>query len=206
MSTIKPGLFWLIAPASLAIWMILVTPTQWLGIDTSALGTGSLLITVWIGFWISTRIPAERDAEVSPGELRNWIALIFTGLVAAVMGFNVKVITHADSLADLSGVGRTIAMLLIGWGIFSSIVRQRTNADTLEDERDGFIRAHADAWSHGTLIFVIIGLAVTLGFSPIERLEWVKPLMLAHVLIFSVVASRLVGHVIAVLQYRRAGP
>jgi hypothetical protein len=66
MKVARPMLFWLIAPLSLALWLILVTPTHWIGFETPAIGTALLLLTTWVGLGWSTRMPAERLDWVRP--------------------------------------------------------------------------------------------------------------------------------------------
>jgi hypothetical protein len=197
------ALFWLLAPASLALWLILVTPTRWLGIETGALGTGLLLLTAWAGLWLSTRIPASREARVSPSEVRQWVALVFTGAIAAFLAFHAVDIARAEKVADLQSIGRTVAMLVIGWILFSAVLRQRANAGVQEDERDREVQRHADSWSHAAISLFVIAVAVTLGLSPADRLAWATPIVVAHLLIFALVVSSLTGCVVAVWQYRR---
>ena len=197
------ALFWLLAPASLALWLVLVTPTRWLGIDTGAVGTGLLLLTAWASLWLSTRIPANREASVSPGEVRQWVALAFTGVIAVFLLVNAGDIVSAQGIAELRGIGRTVAMLVIGWILFSAVLRQRANAGVQEDERDREVQRHADSWSHAAISLFVIAVAVTLGLSPADRLAWATPIVVAHLLIFALVVSSLTGCVVAVWQYRR---
>lgn len=196
-------LFWLLAPASLALWLILVTPSRWLGIDTSAAGTGLLLLTAWAGLWLSTRIPADREASVSPSEVRQWVALVFTGAIAAFLAINAVDIARAENVSDLKALGRTVAMLVIGWILFSAVLRQRAHAGVQEDERDREVQRQADSGSHAVICLLVVALAVTLGLSPVERLAWATPIVIAHLLIFALVLANLIGCVVAVWQYRR---
>ena len=197
-------LFWLIAPASMALWLILVTPTHWLGIETGAVGTSLLLLTAWVGLWVSTRIPANKDSTVSPAEVRNAVALFFTLVIAAFLIVKSEAILHAETIADLRDVGRTFAMLVIGCAIFSSILRQRANSGVQEDERDRAVQAIAGNWAHGATCTLVIGIAVTLGLSPAARLAWATPIVIAHLLAFALVVANLVGCVVGAVHYRRA--
>jgi uncharacterized membrane protein len=198
------ALFWLLAPASMALWLILVTPTGWLGIDTSAAGTGLLLVTAWFGLWMSTRIPANREASVSPGEVRQWVALAFTGAIAAFLVASADTIARAEGTSDLRGIGRTVAMLVIGWVLFSAVLRQRAHAGVQEDERDRQVQRRADRGSHTTICLLVIALALTLGLSPSDRLAWATPIVIAHLLVLALVVASLSGCIIAIWQYRRA--
>ena len=198
------SLFWLAAPLSLALWLLLVTPTHWLGFETSALGTGALLLTAWAGLWLSTRIPANEDSAVSPGEVRQWVALAFTVVIAVFFIFNVDVILRAQNISDLRGIGRTFAMLVIGWLIFSSLLRQRARAGVQEDERDREVQVRGDQSAHVAICVFTIAIAVTLGLSPPDRLGFATPVVIAHLLIFSLVLANLVGCISCISQYRRA--
>lgn len=199
----RPLLFWLVAPLSMALWLLLVTPTHWMGVETSAIGTGLLLLTAWAGLWWSTRLQADPDSSVSPGEVRAWVALVFTAVIAAVLVSNAGRILQAQGLADLRGVGRTFAMLIIGWLIFSSILRQRAPAGVQVDERDRDVERRAQASEHTAICALVIGLAVTLGVTPADRLDWARPIVLSHLLAFLLVVASLIGCVITVWLYRR---
>lgn len=198
------ALFWLLAPASLALWLILVTPTRWLGIDTGAAGTGLLLLTAWAGLWLSTRIPPNRESAVSPGEVRQWVALAFSGAIAALLVANADAIARAEKAADLAGLGRTVAMLVVGWIVFSAVLRQRAHAGVQEDERDRDVQRRADSGSHTAICLFVIAVAVTLGLSPADRLAWATPVVIAHLLILALVLASLVGCIVAIWHYRRA--
>ncbi|MGB0135311.1 hypothetical protein [Dokdonella sp.] len=203
MHGLRPQLFWLIAPLFLALWLVLVTPAHWLGVETGALGTGLLLVTTWVGLWWSTRLPVDPESAISPGEVRAWVALVFTSVIAAFMVANAGVILGAERVADLRGVGRTLAMLVIGWLIFSSILRQRLRGAVQEDERDRDVERRSQSWAHSTTCILVIGLAVTLGLTPAGRLDWARPMVIAHLLILMLVLSSLVACVVSIRLYRR---
>ncbi|MEZ5463187.1 hypothetical protein [Dokdonella sp.] len=203
MNLAHPRLFWLIAPLCLALWLILATPTHWLGFETPAIGTALLLLTTWVGLGWSTRLPTDPQSAIPPGEVRAWVALVFTAAIAALLAFSAGRILQAESMADLHGVGRTFAMLIIGWIIFSSVLRQRARAGVQEDERDRDIERRADSWAHGAVCLLVVGLAVTLGLTPSDRLEWARPVVLSHLLIFLLVLSSLTGCLVTLWLYRR---
>ena len=196
-------LFWLIAPFCMALWLILVSPTHWLGIGTGAAGTALLLLTAWAGLWLASRIPANADSSVSPAEVRQWVALAFTAVIAAFLLLKADTIFAATTIADLRGIGRTCAMLIIAWAIFSSILRQRAQPGVQEDERDRTIEWQADRWSHGAVCALVIAVAVTLGLSPPETLDWARPIVIAHLLIFALVMTNVVGCVAAIVLHWR---
>lgn len=195
--------FWFVAPAALALWLLVATPSRWLGIDTGPLGAMLLLGATWVGLWLASRIPDDADAAASPGEQRRWVALVFTTAIGALMLAKAEVFAAAQSVADLRDVGRTIGMLLAGWAIFGAILHHRIGARVQVDERDRVVEANADAWSHGALACAVIGYAVLFGFSPADRLRWATPIVIANLLMFALVWSCFVGGVVAVWRYRR---
>lgn len=199
----SPALFWLIAPFSIALWLILVTPTHWLGIETGATGTALLLLTAWAGLWLASRIPVDAESSVSPAEVRQWVALAFTAVIAAFLLFNADTILVATTIADLRGIGRTCVLLIIAWAIFSSILRQRAQSGVQEDERDRRIEWQADRWSHGVICVLVIAVAVTLGLSPPDTLGWARPIVIAHLLILALVMANVAGCVAAIVLHWR---
>ena len=92
-----------------------------------------------------------------------------------------------------------------GWIIFSSMLRQRMGKRVQQDERDSMVEHAADAASHLALCIAIIAVAVTLGFTPRERIGWLSPVALANLLMFTLVFASFVGHAVAVWRYRRDG-
>ncbi len=200
---LKPSLFWLVAPASLALWLLVAMPSRWLGFDTGATGAGLLLVLAWVGFWIAGRTPDDPDAAASPGEQQRWIALAFTIGIGAWMVSKAEVFIAARSVADLQGIGRPIGVLVVGWIIFDALLRARARGRVQRDERDEAVVHAADSASHTTLAIAVFAVAITLGFTPPDRLGWASPIALANLLVFTLVLSSAAGHVIAILRYRR---
>ncbi len=203
MRRLPPSAFWLVAPAAVALWLIVAMPSRWHGIQTSTWGAMLMIAAAVLGLWLASRIPGDPDERASPGEQKHWVALAFTLLIGAAMLLEADVFARAQSVADLREVGRPIGIFLVGWVIFSALLRQRFGARVLVDERDRAVEAAADAWSHGALAMTIIGLAVMFGFSPPARLAWATPIVTANLLMFALLWSCLVGSVVAILRYRR---
>lgn len=203
MHRIPSAPFWLLAPAALGLWLIVAIPSRWHGIDTGAIGAGLLLAVAAAGLWLSSRIPDDGTSPRSPGEQGRWVALVFTGLIGALMLAHADTFAGARTIAELEGIGRPIAMLLVGWLILTSIARRRPGAGVHEDERDREVARAADAAAHVVLAVAIVAIAVTLGLTPPARLAWASPIAIANLLMFALVAAAFVGHGAALWHYRR---
>ena len=104
---------------------------------------------------------------------------------------------------DANAVGRNLAMLLVAWALISSTLRHRWKAHVQEDERDREIHVRACQWAYSALVVGIVGLALMFGFSPVARLQWATPLMIANSLIFMLMVSSLVSYFVAGVSYWR---
>ena len=72
-----------------------------------------------------------------------------------------------------------------------------------EDERDREIAARAAGWGRGALVLCLVGIAVMLGFSPPERLQWATHFMVANLLVFVLMWHCLVEYAATVAMYVR---
>lgn len=196
-------MFWLLAPAAMALWLLVATPSRWLGIDTGSIGAAIMLAAAWIGLGLASRIADDPESPRSPGEQKNWVALAFSGLIGALVVFKAGLFANAETVADLREVGRPIAMLIAGWLIFGSLLRQRLGKRIQQDERDMAVGRAADVTAYVTLCFMVVGIAVTLGFTPRTRLDWATPIALANLLVFALVLASFVGHAVAAWRYWR---
>ena len=203
MHRIPSGLFWLLAPAAIGLWLIVAIPSRWHGIDTGAAGAGLLLAAAAAGLWLSGTIPDDGASQRSPGEQGRWVALVFTGLIGALMLAHAGAFAGARTIAELGGIGRPVVMLLVGWLILSTIARRRPGAGVQADERDREVARAADDVSHGVLALAIVAIAVTLGLTPPARLSWASPIAVANLLMFALVAAAFAGHGAALWHYRR---
>lgn len=130
---------------------------------------------------------------VAPGEWRARIGFGF------VLGTLLCFLAHLDLLtqgpirldADARAVGRNLAMLLIAWALLSRLARARWKNEVQEDERDRAITARAGSGARIALIVMVIGIAVTLGFSPVERLGRATPMRGVQLLVLALTGSSL---------------
>lgn len=201
------GLFvGLLFVAAVATWLLLAGPDRVLGIDAGNLGVAVLMTVSWGSLVVVSRLPGRGiETAVSPGEWRAWIAFAFTAVIAAYA------VTHAGAFRgpplwqnpDAQRVGRTIALMVIAWGIVSAVLHQRWRDRVQQDERDRKIEARAGAWARIALSVAAIALAVLLGFTPGDRLAWAPPPMIAHLIVLALIASSLVETGYTALAYWR---
>jgi hypothetical protein len=82
-------------------------------------------------------------------------------------------------------------------------MRSRWKGVVQQDERDRDIEKHASRWGREALIVVIVGLAVMLGFSPAEKLQWATHFMIANLLVFALMCGWLCEYAATVIYYWR---
>lgn len=196
-------MFWLIAPVAMALWLLVSAPSRWFGLDTGAIGAALMLLVAWIGLWLASRIKDDGESAVSPGEQKTWVALVFTGLIGGLMLFKSDLFSGAKSVTDLREIGRPIAMLIVGWIIFSALLRQRIGDRIQQDERDLEVERVSDMAAYVSLCVAIVCLAVMLAFSPPAKLEWVTPVVLANLLVLMLVLANFIANAVAISRYWR---
>lgn len=196
----------LVVLAGLALWLLLAGPSKVLGFDPGKLGMVLLVGTAWISLYAVSRLPnGELEAVVSPGEWRAWVGFGFT--LVAILYFLSKISVFEYGPAwgnpDASAVARNLLMLLIAWAVLSFVMGSRWKSAVQEDERDRDIEKQASGWGRGALIVVIVGLAVMLGFSPAEKLQWATHFMIANLLVFALMWGWLWEYAATVVYYWR---
>jgi uncharacterized membrane protein YidH (DUF202 family) len=196
----------LVLLAALALWLLLAGPAKVLGFDPGKLGMVLLVGTAWISLYAVSRLPhGQLEAVVSPGEWRAWVGFGFT--LVAILYFLSKVSVFGYGSAwnnpDASAVARNLVMLLIAWAVLSSVMRSRWKGLVQQDERDRDIEKQASGWGREALIVVIVGLAVMLGFSPAEKLQWATHFMIANLLVFALMCGWLCEYAATALMYWR---
>jgi uncharacterized membrane protein len=200
----KWGLAGVVALAGVAFWMLLAGPDQTLGIDLGGFGFGLMVLVAWLAVHgISAAPRGELDDAVSPGEWRAWIGLGFTLVALAYLLAKADLIVGATNLRDLRGIGRNLVLLLVSWAVVSQVLQWRWKGKVLEDERDREIEVRAAVWARFALVFVVIGIAVTLALSPPATLAWATHIAIAHLLVFALVWHGLVEYAVTAISYWR---
>ncbi|MET1161442.1 MAG: hypothetical protein ABWY48_02800 [Pseudoxanthomonas sp.] len=200
---------WLIGAlltAAVALWLLLAGPARILGFDGGQAGIVLLMITAWVSLYRISRTPRDQlEGMASPGEWRAWLGVGF--MLVAVVYFLVKARVFQQMSAwndpDAAAVARNLVMLLIAWTILGSLLASRWKDAVQEDERDRDIERQAAGWGRGALVFGIIGIAVMLGFSPAERLQWARPFVIANLLVFALMWGWLCEYAATALMYWR---
>jgi hypothetical protein len=100
-------------------------------------------------------------------------------------------------------VGRRIGTLFIAWLVLARVLKQRWAGKVLADERDAQIELTASQWGRGATAFVVIGIAVMLGFSDTERLQQFSYPYIAQMLMSALLWGLWFDQLVAALLYWR---
>jgi hypothetical protein len=124
-------------------------------------------------------------------------------LVAAYLIAKSDVIAGAADVRALGKVGGNVVLLLVAWAVVGQALRWRWKGQVLEDERDREIEVLAVERARGVLLTLAVMLALTLAFTPAERLAWATPVAIAHLIVFGVVLHTLAEYLATVIAYWR---
>lgn len=200
------GRWSLIVLAGVALWLLLAGPDRLFGWDTGNVGMVLLVGSAWGLLHAVSRLPREALARAaSPAEWKARVGAGFTLVAIAYFLSNLHVFNDAAFLRNpgASAVGRNLVLLLIAWTILSQLLASRLKGVVEADERDREIAVEAAGWGRGALIFCVIGIAVMLGFTPAEHLDWATPLMIGNLLVFALMWGWLCEYVATLGYYWR---
>jgi cobalamin synthase len=144
-----------------------------------------------------------REISLAPGEWRAGLGLVFTVALAAYLLSSGEAVWAADSADDLRRLGRSVLILLAAWGVASTVLASWSTGQVQKDERDRLIEARSEQWGRGALVLAVAGVAVLFGLTPPERLVWATPLVVAHLLVFTLLWGSVVEYAASVVQYTR---
>lgn len=189
----------LLSTALLALWLLLAGPSRVFGIDPGHAGMVLLVATAWASLYAVQSLPRGTLEHASPGE---WKARIGAGFMAvAIAYFAAKLhVFQGESMPHAphaSAVARNLVLLLVAWSVLSSVLAGRWKQAVREDERDREIAVRAAGWGRGALVAAVAAIAVLLGVSPAERLQWASHLLVANLLVLALMAGCLVEYVAA---------
>lgn len=200
----------LIPLSVLAFYVLFVLPDMDLGI---AGGVAVLLgaWVVWYLLWKTMREPGgtaavdDTKAPISPGEQQAWIGLIFTAAILVYYALRGGQMVAADGTMarEASAIGQHIGFLVAAWAIVMSVLRKRWLDAVEKDERDRAIQARATSWARCGLVVLGLALAVTFAFSPLDQLQWAKPMVISNLLMAGLIASSALEYAVTGVTYWR---
>ncbi len=196
----------LIVLAGVALWLLLAGPDRLFGWDTGTLGMTLLVGSAWGLLYAVSRLPREALARsASPAEWKARVGAGFT--LVAIVYFLSKLHVFNDAAfphnPGASAVGRNLVLLLIAWTVLSQVLASRLKGLVEADERDREIAVEATGWGRGALVVGIVGIAVTLAFTPADRLDWATPLMIGNLLVFALMCGWLCEYAATLAYYWR---
>lgn len=166
---------------------------------------------VWYLLWATMQESAaaaktcELAVPVSPGEQRAWIGLIFTAAILLYYALRGSQMVAADGTMapEASAIGKHIGMLVVGWLVVMRVLRKRWRDTVEEDERDRGIQARANSWARIGLSVFVLGIAVMFAFSPLDHLQWARPMTVSNLMMSGLIASSLLEYAVTGVAYWR---
>ncbi len=186
-----------------ALWMLLTGPRQLLGVDSDHIGMALLVTAAWTSLLALSWMPrGEGERAVAPAEWKAWIGAGF--MLGAIVFLATRSELFLGATANrhaAAGVIRSLVMLLVAWVVLSRLVAARWAGAVHEDERDREIALRAAGHGRNALVVAGIALAVSLGFSPPDRLGWATHFGIANLLVFGLMLGWLVEYASTALMY-----
>jgi len=187
-------------------WLLFGHARTW-GIDHGLPGVLLLVVASWAALWVG----ASRQQRAS-GEWTAWVGLCLTLLGLAYFGWHWWGLMGTGSGADAHWMLANLMLLLLGWTVLLQLWaghwRARTQADPAilpwiahEHPYGAQIERQAAESGRMALTSGLICLALLLGFLPEARLDWMRPLLLANLLLFVLMWGWLVEYVSTVWLY-----
>ena len=194
----------LLAVAGVGLWVLLAGAESLFGMDLGGVGFAVLVLSAWSALHAVWRLSlTDAELEVSPAEWKAWIGTAFMG--AALVYFIARIhVFQTPGLADspeARDVGRNLVLLLVAWTVLSSTIGRRWKDRVQEDERDREIEREAARWSRHAVTAMIVVLAVLLGISPAERLQWATFPVIANLLVLVLMVGSLVDNGASALRH-----
>lgn len=201
-----PFLAWLLL-AGIGLTLFFTGEYRDLPIPLGWVGTVLFVAAVWFSVDRLYKFPAnDAEARVAPGEWQAWIGVAFVGVVI------VTSLLHADVFRahvpirhnpEAGQVGEKIGTLFVAWLVLVHVLKQRWAGKVLADERDLQIDRIAGEWGRWATVSCVIGIALVLGFSDIERLREFSYPFIAQMLMFTVLWGLWFDQLVAALLYWR---
>ncbi|HTU65359.1 MAG TPA: hypothetical protein VMF52_05395 [Steroidobacteraceae bacterium] len=201
----------LAAIALLALPTALLAPDDWIGgIDVGSLAATLYALSLGVVVWWVARAPEDPfPEEWLVDERRGWSGVFFGSLV--LMSFAHLLWSEAQQpdlpmtwqLTMFRHFGWNLGMLLVAAVVVHRVLGARRAEAVERDERDLRI-AHEGALVANTfLTLLMLGLVVLLAMFPDSVAGWLRPQIVANVLIGLLIARTLAEHITIVARYRR---
>jgi len=190
-------------------WLLFGHGERW-GIDYGLAGAALLIAAAWVALWLG----ASRQQRAS-GEWMAWVglALTLTGLAYFILRWHLLMVTGTGVQARWVMVN--LMLLLLGWAVLLQVwaghwsghahtdpsVRPWTERP--EHPHAAQIERQAAESGRMALTFGLICLALLLGCLPEARLHWLRPFLVANLLLFVVMWGWLVEYILTVWLYRQ---
>jgi uncharacterized membrane protein len=210
MITVQLRSWMLLSLAALGAAGMFLGPDGWLGIDIGMVGAVVLYAALWLFvIHVSKHPEGAFPADAPLAERQAWVSVVFVSLIYFNWLNFVSTLPGLGAQADQiwNPASRHLAvnlgMLIAGWIVVSGIVRAGNREVVALDERDLRIQRAAGRAGSAIVSVLIIGLISALVVLP-ERLDpWLRPLIVANVLVGLLIANTLTENVYAVIRYRR---
>jgi uncharacterized membrane protein YidH (DUF202 family) len=82
-------------------------------------------------------------------------------------------------------------------------LRKRWRDMVEQDERDRVIQARASNWARCALSVFVFGVAVMFAFSPLDHLQWAKPMTISNLMMIALIGSSLLEYAVTGATYWR---
>lgn len=171
------------------------------------IGSFLFVAAVWFSVDALYRVPhSDAEARISHGEWQAWIGVAFVGAVIAVSLLKAHVFLPQVPISqnpDAGAVGQRIGTLFIAWLVLAEVLKQRWAGKILADERDAQIELAASQWGRYSTVFVVIGVALLLGFSNTARLQQFSYPFIAQMLMTALLVGVWFDQLVAAILYWR---
>ena len=202
--------FAILAPLSvLAFYLLFVLPDIDLGWPGSLALLGASWL-VWYLLWATLQErkgsqSSEETPTASPGEQSAWIGLLFTAGILLYYALRASQMVAADGTMapESSTIGRHIGFLVVCWLLVMRLLRKRWRDKVEQDERDRIIQARASDWARYGLSVFVLGVAMMFAFSPLDHLQWAKPMTISNLMMIALIGSSALEYAVTGATYWR---